>query len=194
MTFDKGVNYKLVLPAGSVSAEYRDDITNEEVIFNFVGAYTDSSMPFTYTWCSLFTDHSNILGEVSFMFDRPIEIAEDAKIQLWEIDPTEQLIMEVTPWLNNEVNSCCLTCDFGGYQREGEWGFAIVIPEGAIMSADNPNIKCARSEFRSESSGVENMMIDEVKSQTFYNLQGIIVDNPQSGGIYIHNGKKVVFK
>ncbi|MDE6367684.1 MAG: hypothetical protein K2K94_00430, partial [Muribaculaceae bacterium] len=45
MTFDKGINYKLVLPAGSVSSEYREDITNEEVVFNFIGAYTPSSMP-----------------------------------------------------------------------------------------------------------------------------------------------------
>lgn len=194
MTFDKGVNYKLVLPAGSVSSIYRDDIANEEVVFNFTGAYYNSSLPFTYTWCSLYTDHTGVLGEVTFTFDRPIEIAEDAKIQLWEIDPAEQLIMEVSPWLNEDSNCWYMMCDFGGYQRDDEWGYTIVIPEGAIISAEDHTIMCARSEFRSESAGVENIVVDVDKSQPFYNLQGIKVDKPQSGCIYIHNGKKIIFK
>lgn len=194
MTFDNGVNYKLVLPAGSVSSEYREDITNEEVVFNFVGAYTDPSLPFTYTWCSLYTDHSGILGEVSFTFDRPIEIALDAKIQLYEIDPTEQLIMEVTPWLNTDANCWQLVCDFGGYYRDDEWGFTIVIPEGAIISADGNNISCARSEFRSGSAGVDDITVDADNSQPIYNLQGIKIDNPTAGNIYIRNGKKFIFK
>ena len=43
--FEKGVNYKLVLPAGSVHARFRDDIVNEKAVFNFVGGYekTDSA-------------------------------------------------------------------------------------------------------------------------------------------------------
>ncbi|MDE5554296.1 MAG: hypothetical protein K2J10_03835 [Muribaculaceae bacterium] len=194
MTFDNGVNYRLVLPAGSVSSEYREDITNEEVVFNFIGAYTPTSLPFTYTWCSLYTDHSNILGEVTFTFDRPIEIAENAKIQLYEIYPTEQLIMEVTPWLSDDANCWDMMCDFGGYQRDDEWGYTIVIPEGAVISAENHNNMCARSEFSSGTAGVESIMVDEDKSQPFYNLQGIRVDSPKPGYIYIHNGKKVIFR
>ena len=91
MTFDKGINYKLVLPAGSVSSVYREDITNDEVVFNFIGGYNGRMDSFTYTWCSLYTDHSGILGEVSFIYDRPIEIAPDAKILLHEIYPPRRL-------------------------------------------------------------------------------------------------------
>lgn len=169
MTFDNGVNYKLVLPAGSVSSKYRDDITNDELVFNFIGSYTPSSLPFTYTWCSLYTDHSNILGEVSFTFDRPIEIAENAKIQLYEIYPAEQLIMEVTPWLNEDVNCWYMMCDFGGYHRDDEWGYTIVIPEGAIISAEDHNNMCARSEFRVDTAGIESITIDEEKTEPFLN-------------------------
>lgn len=194
MTFDDGVNYKLVLPTGSVCSEYREDITNDEVVFNFIGSYTDPMIPFTYTWCSLYTDHSGVLGEVTFVFDRPIVITENAKIQLYEIDPTEQLIMEVTPWLNTDVNCWHLMCDFGGYYRDEEWGYTIVIPEGAILSGDGMDVKCARSEFRSESAGVENITIDSEASQPYYNLQGIKVDHPKAGCIYIHNGKKAIYK
>lgn len=194
MKFEKGVNYKLVLPAGSVSSEYREDITNDEVVINFVGAYTDPSLPFTYTWCSLYTDHSGILGEVSFTFDRPIEIAPDAKIQLFEICPNQQLLMEVTPWLNTDANCWLLMCDFGGYQRDDEWGFTIVIPEGAIVSADGQDVKCARSEFRNESAGIEDIIISEEIQSPYYNLQGIKVEHPKVGSIYIHKGKKIIYK
>lgn len=194
MTFDDGVNYKLILPAGSACSVYREDITNDEIVFNFVGAYNGSMDSFTYSWCSLYTDHSGILNEVYFTYDLPIEIAPDAKIQLYEIDPTEQLIMEVTPWLNTDVNCWQLVCDFGGYHRDDEWGFTIVIPEGTVFSADNPEIKCKRSEFNSESAAVEDIFVDSDKSRPYYNLQGMIVDNPKVGNIYIHNGKKIVFK
>ncbi len=193
MAFDKGVNYRLVLPAGSVSSEYREDITNDEVVINFIGNYTDDSLPFTYTWCSLYSDHSGILGEVSFRFDRPIAIAPDAKIQLYEIYPAEQLIMEVTPWLNTDVNCWLLMCDFGGYQRDDEWGFTIVIPDGAIVSADGKNVKCARSEFKGGTAGIEDITTDAANSQPFYNLQGIRIDNPKAGNIYIRNGKKFIY-
>lgn len=194
MTFDKGVNYKLVLPAGSVSSLYRDDIVNDEVVVNFVGSYTDPMLPFTYTWCSLYTDHSGVLGEVSFRYDRPIQVADGAKIQLWEIDPEHKIIMEVTPWLNTDVNCWLLMCDFGGYQRDDEWGFSIVIPEGAIISADGKDVRCAQSEFRIESAGIESVEVTATAPQPYYNLQGIKVANPKPGFLYIHNGKKVLFQ
>ncbi|MCM1439759.1 MAG: hypothetical protein NC131_11260 [Roseburia sp.] len=38
--FDKDINYSIVLPAGEVHALYREDITNDKVIFNFVGDHS----------------------------------------------------------------------------------------------------------------------------------------------------------
>ena len=191
MTFDKGVNYKLVLPAGSACSIYRDDIVNEEIVYNFIGAYDGNPNSFTYTWCSLYTDHSGILGEVSFRFDRPIEVAPDAKIILHEIYPEQRILMEVTPWLDTDGNCWNLVCDFGGYNRDDEWGFTIEIPEGTVTCYGDKNAAC---EFRSESAGVEDVIIDSAISQPFYNLQGIKVDNPKVGNIYIHNGKKIIYK
>ena len=195
MIFDKGVNYKLILPAGSACSIYRDDITNDEIVFNFVGGYYGHMNPFTYTWCSLYTDHSGILGEVSFTFDRPIEIAPDAKIQLYEIYPTEQLLMEVTHWLNTDANCWQLMCDFGGYHRDDEWGFTIVIPEGAVFSADNPEVKCLRSEFKRETAGVDNITVNQSQSNSpVYDLFGRIVHRPLPGSIYILDGKKIIYR
>lgn len=195
MTFDKGVDYRLVLPAGSACSIYRDDITNDEVVFNFVGAYDGQMDSFTYTWCSLYTDHSGVLGNVSFTFDRPIEVAPDTKIQLYEIYPDEKLIMEVTPWLNTEVNCWQLMCDFGGYHRDDEWGFTIVIPEGAVFSPDDHNVKCVRSEFRSESAGVDDVTVNRSQSNpALYDLSGWKVDKPIPGSVYIRDGKKIVYR
>lgn len=191
ITFDKGVNYKLVLPAGSACSIYRDDIVNEEIIYNFIGAYNGNPNSFTYTWCSLYTDHSGILGEVSFRFDRPIEVAPDAKVILHEIYPEQKILMEVTPWLDTDGNCWNLMCDFGGYTRDDEWGFTIEIPEGTVISYGDKNAPC---EFRSESAGVEDVTIDADTTQPYFNLQGIKVDNPKVGNIYIHNGKKIIFK
>ena len=150
---------------------------------------------FTYTWCSLYTDHSGILGEVSFTFDRPIEIAPDAKIQLYEIYPAEKLIMEVTPWLNTDGNCWQLMCDFGGYHRDDMWGFTIVIPEGTVYSSDDHNVKCLRSEFRNESAGVDNITVNQSQSDSpVYDLFGRKVNKPIPGSMYIHNGKKIIYK
>lgn len=194
MTFDKGVNYRLVLPAGSACSIYRDDIVNDEVVLNFTGAFNGHMDPFTYTWCSLYTDHSGILGEVSFTFDRPIEIAPDAKVQLYEIYPSERLLMEVTPWLNTSVNCWHLMCDFGGYHRDDEWGFTIVIPEGTVFSADAPDVACVRGEFRSGSAGVDNMTVNKSQPDSpLYDLFGRKVNNPLPGSLYIRNGKKIVY-
>lgn len=195
MTFDKDVNYKLILPAGSACSIYRDDITNDELVCNFIGSYNGQTGSFSYTWCSLYTDHSGVLGEVSFTFDRPIEIASDAKIQLYEIYPSEQLIMEVTPWLNTDVNCWQLMCDFGGYHRDDEWGFTIVIPEGAVYSTDDHTVKCLRSEYRNESAGVDNITVNQFHSNSpVYDLFGRIVQRPLPGSIYIRDGKKIIYR
>lgn len=191
MTFDKGVNYKLVLPTGSACSIYRDDIVNEQIVYNFIGAYNGNQNSFTYTWCSLYTDHPGILGEVSFRFDRPIEVTPDAKVILHEIYPEQKILMEVTPWLSTDGNCWNLVCDFGRYTRDDEWGFTIEIPEGTVTSYGDKNAPC---EFRSESAGVEDITIDSALSQPYYNLQGIKVDNPKVGNIYIHNGKKIIYK
>lgn len=46
----------------------------------------------------------------------------------------------------------------------------------------------------SEDAGVENIGIDNNAPVKYYNLQGVKVNNPAKGGIYIVNGKKVILK
>ena len=194
MVFDNDVNYTLIFPAGSVSTLYRDDITNDEVVFNFVGGQPARPETFTCTSCSLSSDISDVIGEVSFTFDRPIEVAVNATIQLYSSGRRQQLIMEVTPWVNYDANCWLLECDFGGYPLEENKEYIIVIPARAVVSAEDSNVECERSEFRIKYSGIEDITADESKSQPFYNLQGIKEDNPVPGRVYIHNGRKVIIR
>lgn len=43
MTFDKGVKYRIVLPAGTVHGLYRSDLVNRETTVSFKGGYTGNS-------------------------------------------------------------------------------------------------------------------------------------------------------
>ncbi len=43
-------------------------------------------------------------------------------------------------------------------------------------------------------TGVENITVEDNDDAPYYNLQGIRVANPQPGNLYIHNGKKLIFR
>ena len=103
LRFEKGVSYSLVLPAGSAHAMYRDDIVNEEAVFNFTGGYEETVSPLNYVWCSLYTNHSDVLDIVSFTYDRPVRVAEGAKLQLWENDG-EKLVKEADAYIDIQAN------------------------------------------------------------------------------------------
>lgn len=191
--FEQDVRYSLVLPAGSLSSIYRDDITNEEVTIDFIGCYVDPSLPFSYVWCSRYTDHSNILGEVTFTYDRPIVVTDEAKVQLWEGDCVN-LVKEVTPWLDTSVNCWVLVADFGGIPLTSDMGYTIVIPNGALVAGDETGVKSERSQLSiAGSSGVETPAVDSLQSEyPIYDVFGRRVLHLNPGSIYIQNGKKFV--
>lgn len=132
--FEKGVRYKLVLPAGAVSAE-RNDITNNEVSIPFIGTYEEEIEPLTYSWCSLFEEHpSDAIGKVLFYYDMPIMLAEShSKIQLVRLTDNE-VCKEVVPNLYEDSGKWILVADFGNYPLLPETGYSIVIPEGTIVT------------------------------------------------------------
>ena len=132
--FEKGVRYKLVLPAGAVSAE-RNDITNNEVSIPFIGTYEEEIEPLTYSWCSLFEEHpSDAIGKVLFYYDMPIMLAEShSKIQLVRLTDNE-VCKEVVPNLYEDNGKWILVADFGNYPLLPGTGYSIAIPEGTIVT------------------------------------------------------------
>ena len=195
-TFDKGVRYKLVLPAGSLHSLYRDDIGNNEIAINLLGNYTDPATPFSYIWCSRYTDHSDILGEVTFTYDRSISVAPDAKVQLWEGAECDTLVKEVTPWIRTDVNCWLLVADFGGIHLDSENGYVLVVPDGTVISDNETGIVSARSDFKiiGGSAGINKAAVNNEEDAPVYNLQGIKVETLIPGNIYIKNGKKFIHR
>lgn len=68
--FESGVEYTVRLPQGSLTAEFRSDITNEEVSVSFTGGSTVPFGPLMYNGCSLSDSQpSDMLGEVKFYYE-----------------------------------------------------------------------------------------------------------------------------
>lgn len=195
MCFEKGVHYSLVLPAGSAHAMYRDDIVNDEVVFNFIGGYEETVPPLNYVWCSLFTDHSDVLNIVTFTYDRPVRVAEDAKLQLWEIE-NNTLASEADAYLDIQANCWNVCADFGGFQMQPETGYTFVIPEGAVIAENgNPVVNPRHAIALNGSSGIESISAENKDCDaSIYDLFGRKVSVLQPGTIYIKSGKKVLIK
>ena len=195
MNFEKGVNYSLVMPEGSLSPRFRTDITNEETRVDFIGGYTKPIEPITYVWCSLFDNQGiDVLGEVRFYYRQAVMLSSDSKIQLFDTD--NNLIKEVTPTLSEDEDGrwgrWIVSCDFGGL-RVPEKGCSIVIPEGTVISADGNVSVNAKNSFDvnigTGLGGVSNGKM-EIKAS---DRKITIIDAPIGATVCIYStdGKKV---
>ena len=193
MNFEQGVRFTLTLPAGSAHAMWRDDIVNEEVSFNFIGGYTDPVQTLTYSSCSLFTGYPNVLNEVTFTYQRPIHLAEDAVIQLWYADESE-LIMEAPAYINTDINCFAVSADFSGYEMTSERGYTLVIPEGMVIADyGDPVINHRCSIPLMDVNGLHTVA-DTNDSAAIYDLNGNKVTSPAIGKIYVRYGKTFIYK
>lgn len=187
--FEKGVHYSLVLPAGSAHAMYREDIVNDELVFNFIGGYEATIAPLNYIWCSLFADHSDILGVVSFTYDRPVRLAENATLQLWET-ARNSIVKEVSAYLDPQSESTVVSADFEGFQMEAGVGYTFVIPEGAVIAADGDPVVNTRSAFNLNGTSAISDILLRDDSSPIYDLSGMKVTYPVPGKIYISKNRK----
>ena len=142
MHFDKGVHYSLVLPAGSVHAMYRDDIVNEEAVFNFVGGYEEQPTPIGYVWCSLMkTGHPRkAYGVVKYYYKEPVEFSANPVVRLYSRDDN-RVVKEAVPVLSEEENEYgryVMTVDFENTPRVAKRGYRIEIPYGTVVRKRAP--------------------------------------------------------
>lgn len=195
MRFEKGVNYSLVLPAGSVHAMHRDDIVNEDVALNFIGGYEETIPPLQYSWCSLFSNHSDILYEITFSYDRPVRVSENAVIQLWYADGSE-MVKEAAAYINTDINCWAVSANFDGYEMTSERGYTFIIPEGTVISENgDPLVNPYCSVPIAGGSGINNLYEgpDDYSSVT-YDLNGHRTTTPIVGKMYVRNGQKFIYK
>lgn len=197
MTFDRGVHYSLVLPAGSVCGMWRDDLLNREARLDFIGDYDPDDKPEVLN-CTVEIDWPNLLRMVRFHFNdlpwpRP---AEGAMAQLFEVNGNG-LVAEAGLFINTQINCCEIDADFGGYPLEDGKKYLIVIPEGALIY-DNPDgtVRFGKRQEHSFSgpAAIEGIIDDATTPGPLHDLRGIRVDQPHAGEIYIRDGKKIVWK
>lgn len=194
INFEFGSRYSLVFPAGSVSALHRDDIVNEEYALNFIGYYTEPDAPFSYKWCSLFTDHSDVLNEVTFTYGSPVGVADDAAIELYEGD-CETLVKAAPAYLNTDVNCWLVCCDFGGFRMTSEKGYTIVVPDDAVYLQQFPDIKAQGGQIKvSGTASITDPDFEKTNHAPIYDLTGRVVANPIPGSLYIKNGVKFIYR
>lgn len=136
MNFEKGVNFALEIPEGTIYAMYRPDITNKKAVLHFVGGYEEPLPSINYVWCSLFDNHpADVLGEVAFYYNQAVMLSCDPKVQLWYGDNSE-MVKEVMPTLTEEDGQWVLKADFEGTPLTSDKGYTIVIPDGTLISAN----------------------------------------------------------
>ena len=199
MHFDKGVHYSLVLPAGSARSRYRDDIVNEEAVFNFMGGHEEPVPPIDYAWCSMYTDHPDgTLGIVKFYYKDPVALSANPVVQLyiWE---ENRVVKEAVPVLSEEENKYgryVMTVDFEDTPLEPMKGYSIVIPEGTLVRTSGDPVTNERNEVSvGGASGVTGIISTGPDSHPMtYSLEGHIVTSPQKGNVYILNGKKLILR
>ena len=168
---------------------YREDIVNEELVFNFMGGYEEPLAPLNYVWCSLFTDHSDVLGIVSFTYDRPVRLSEGAALQLWECDGNT-LVKEVTAYLDPQSEGRTVSADFGGFQMAPGVGYTFVIPGGSVIAADGDPVVNLRNAFALDGTSGLGTINVETAGSPVYDLSGRETTTLLPGTIYISIGRK----
>lgn len=181
LKFEKGVLYSLVMPAGSVSALYRSDITNEEERVDFIGGYTKPLPKIDYVWCNLFAERDfSELNEVKFYYNQAIKLSADAKIQLFE--ETDHLIKEAEAFLTEENNQWVMTADFKGIRLNDDHSYMIVIPDGTVVTATGDVVLNSRSTLSVNGGGATGVYNTDNKDVSVTCMDGrLIVDNVIAG-------------
>ena len=145
MRFEKGVEYRIVIPEGTISALRRDDIVNEEASITFTGGYTEPLPTVDFTWCNLFGMHDfSKIYDVKFYYDIPITATPGMLVSLCRPDDGE-MIAGVEPTVSTEEGKWVLTAGFGGLDMSAYDGFTVVIPEGLVVSAEGDVVVNKRS-------------------------------------------------
>ena len=145
-----------------------------------------------YVWCSLFDHHTDVLDVVSFRYDRPVRVADNAKIQLWKDD--SELVKEADAYLDTSVNCWMVSADFGGFEMLPGAGYSLVIPAGTVISDTEIGVENPKSEFIVKGSGINEIDSGAGAVYDVYDLSGRKVESAEPGQIYIINGRKIILK
>lgn len=201
LNFENDIHFRLVLPAGSVRAA-RPDITNEEVVLDFIGGYHEPINYPSYYWCDLYEDIPSVIHDVSFYFKEQVSPIPGKPVILTGVNGNECKNWNVFPYIFNDGDNWILKADFEGIELDPEWEYTVSVPEGTVVTANGDiavNYRQSVS-INNRSAGTDIVETDlkgsipEHGDNEIYNFEGLKVQYIQPGKIYILNGKKVVIR
>lgn len=139
--FDDGVNYRMVLPAGSVCSLYREDIVSRETSIDFVGGYSESNEAPRYVYCNAwFREVWEKVDLVEFLYDRGVQIetVPNKPIILTEEDDSGVRIFETLPEVEvTQGGDPCLVAHFGGIPLLEGKKYSLSVPDGTVRNAQS---------------------------------------------------------
>ena len=146
--FEKDANYSIVLPGGSICASGREDITNDDISFDFIGA--GHSKMLRHKRCSLDgVAGLSEIGEISLYYETGLFLTPGAKLQLYD---GSMLIAEAEASLADDPDEAnawqsVLMADFGGVSTAGHETLTIVVPEATVAKLRDDVIVSERTEI-----------------------------------------------
>lgn len=193
MVFEKGVNYTFVLPEGSVCSETREDIFNREIRVECVGTYVDPLEPFTFDRYEIYSDSPGMVGKVSLVFMKPVDILDGASIELWVEKNIRTKVAEIVPYEDTMVNCFHIVADFSEYEMDPDSDYVVVVREGIFESHPEGTLnRYDEIRINRDVTSVEMNSDTSDCNQIAFDLSGKRADSTLSGRIVIKDGKKVI--
>lgn len=128
--FEKGVEFKIVLPDGSVRGG-RDDIVNKDTELIFTGGYEGNIEKPRFVNLSL-GESGYPSGRIEIHFDKAIHTIPDMPVVLAKDNET---LVNAIPYTDEEGGVTALIADFGEIELDENSSYEIIIPEGTVVTA-----------------------------------------------------------
>ena len=152
MKFEDGVKYTLLLPKDCVSAQYRQDITNEEAAVDFYGACTDEVTPLAFVDYSISRQATEgAVDGVAFYYNEPVLLAGNPKVLIYD-RTAGQDVAEVTPTLEEHEGRWVLTADLARLQLSQACDYSCIIPEATVVTKEGDIVVNGRQEIHIDGS------------------------------------------
>ncbi len=181
--FEKGVSYRLMLPAGSVCT-HREDIVNTDAVFDFIGGYAEPIECPSYHWCSLFDNRDGIVNEVRLFFRMPISLIPDKPILLTESGDDDSRSWEAMPSLSEENGEWVLTADFEGVRLKSGNAYSIVVPEGTVVTAEGDVAVNRTQSYAIDATGINALEKESTNKFSVYTTDGKLIQSKSISDLY----------
>lgn len=157
--FEKGAEFSVRLPAGSVCGN-RNDLLNDDVALTFRGGYNGTIEKPGISRSSLDDGVPAHLWDVTYVFDKPINVVPDQLLRLYE-SGSQEAMQTAIPTVEEDNGEWILHADFGGILMNQGTNYEIEMPEGVVVTREGDIAVNSRHITTVSPSGVRHETIME---------------------------------